>query len=172
MTEVLLKKLRVQDINPRAFYVSCSAHSLSLVVNHAASCCLQAVDFFTTIQEVYNFFSASSSHWDVLKQHIGEHGLTVKPLSDTKWESRVDSLKPIRHQLGDVNDAQLSLAEDNSLTGACEAKTRCEAKGIATKIKTYPFMCSVITWYDILNEINITSKTLQTTHLDVPRAVA
>lgn len=93
---------RVLDINPRAFYVPCSAHSLNLVVNDTAACCLQAVDFFSTIQEVYNFFSASTSRWDVLKQHIGESGLTVKPLSDTRWESRVDALKPIRDQLGDV----------------------------------------------------------------------
>lgn len=60
---------RVLDINPRAFYVPCSAHSLNLVVNDAAACCLQAVDFFSTIQEVYNFFSASTSRWDVLKHH-------------------------------------------------------------------------------------------------------
>lgn len=33
-------------------------------------------------------------------------------------------------------------------------------------------MCSVITQYVILNEINIISKTLQTTSLDVPHAVA
>lgn len=163
---------RVLDINPRAFYVPCSAHSLNLVVNDAAACCLKAVDFFSTIQEVYNFFSASTSRWDVLKQHIGERGLTVKPLSDTRWESRVDALKPIRHQLGDGYDALLSVAEDESLTGTCGAKTRCEAKGIAAKIKTYPFMCSIITWYDILYEINVTSKILQTTSLDVPCAVA
>lgn len=31
---------RVGDINPRAFYVPCSAHSLNLVVNDAALCCL------------------------------------------------------------------------------------------------------------------------------------
>ena len=162
---------RVQDLNPRAFYVPCSAHSLNLVVNDAASCCLQAVDFFSTIQEVFNFFSASTSRWGVLKHHIGERGLTVKRLSDTRWESQVNALKPIRHQLGDVYDALLSLSEDDSLTGACGAKTRCEARGLAAKIKTYPFMCSIVTWYDILNEINITSKTLQTTSLDLSHAV-
>ncbi|CAM4692580.1 unnamed protein product [Leuciscus chuanchicus] len=90
-------------------------------------------------QEVYNFFSASTSRWDVL---------------------------------GDVYDALLSVAEDDSLTGTCGAKTRCEARGIAAKIKTYPFMCSIITWYNILYEINVTSKILQTTSLDVPCAVA
>uniref|UniRef100_A0A8C1MRK3 DUF4371 domain-containing protein n=1 Tax=Cyprinus carpio TaxID=7962 RepID=A0A8C1MRK3_CYPCA len=161
---------RVQDINPRAFYVPCSAHSLNLVVNDAASCCLQAVEFFTVIQEVYNFFAASTSRWQVLKRHIGDSGLTVKPLSNTRWESRIEALKPIRHHLGDVYDALLSIAEDDALTGACGVRARCEARGIATKIKTYPFLCSIITWYDILYEINITSKILQTMNIDIPHA--
>lgn len=43
---------------------------------------------------------------------------------------------------GDVYDALLSVAEDESLNGACGAKTRCEARGITAKIKTYPFMYS------------------------------
>ena len=149
---------RVLDINPRAFYVPCCAHSLNLVVNDAASCCLRAVDFFAIIQEVYNFFSASTTRWDKLKQHIllGE-GLTVKPLSTTRWESRIEALKPIRNNLGDIYDALLSIAEDESLTGQCGTKTRSEARGIAAKLKSYPFMCSIIVWYDILTEINITS---------------
>ena len=161
---------RVQDINPRAFYVPCCAHTLNLVVNDAASCCVPAVDFFSIVQEVYNFFSASTSRWDKLKEHIGS-GLTVKPLSTTRWESRIEALKPIRHQLGDIYDALLSIAQDEKLTGTCGAKARSEASGIAAKIKTYPFMCSIVLWYDILTEVNITSKKLQATNLDVAGAM-
>ncbi|CAM4709107.1 unnamed protein product [Caretta caretta] len=32
----------MMEINPRAFFVPCSAHSLNLVVNYAARCCLEA----------------------------------------------------------------------------------------------------------------------------------
>ncbi|XP_068209207.1 uncharacterized protein [Palaemon carinicauda] len=45
----------------------------------------------------------SSTHrWDVLKRHV--QSLTVKPLSETRWESRIDALKPIRYQIGDLYD--------------------------------------------------------------------
>lgn len=47
-----------------------------------------------------------------------------------------------------------------------------KAKGIATKIKSYSFMCSIITWYDILYEINIASKMLQTMDFDITNAIA
>lgn len=86
----------------------------------------------------------------MFKQHIGEHGLTVKPLSDTGRAGRVDGLKPIHHQLGDAYESLLSVAEGESLTGVSGAKTRCEARGTAAKINPYPLMCSVITWYDII----------------------
>ncbi|XP_004212409.2 zinc finger MYM-type protein 1 [Hydra vulgaris] len=51
---------RIRQLNPRAFFVPCSAHSLNLVLNDAANCCLEAVAFFDLIQGIYNFFSAST----------------------------------------------------------------------------------------------------------------
>ncbi|XP_068209211.1 zinc finger MYM-type protein 1-like [Palaemon carinicauda] len=43
----------------------------------------------------------SSTHrWDVLKRHV--QSLTVKPPSETRWESRIDALKPTRYQIGDI----------------------------------------------------------------------
>lgn len=75
----------------------------------------------------------------MLKQHIGQHALKVNPLSDTRWGSQIDALKPIRCQLGDVYDVLLSVAEDESLPDTWGAKTGCEARSTAAKIKIYPF---------------------------------
>ncbi|XP_022003071.1 zinc finger MYM-type protein 1-like [Helianthus annuus] len=53
------------------------------------------------------FYSACGCHslnlvlWQILKDNV--KGLTLKSLSTTRWESRIDSIKPIRTQLGDVN---------------------------------------------------------------------
>ncbi|CAM5083177.1 unnamed protein product [Natator depressus] len=46
---------RMMEINPRAFFVPCSAHSLNLVVNDAATCCLEASSFFDLAQCVCVF---------------------------------------------------------------------------------------------------------------------
>ena len=40
--------------------------------------------------------------------------LTVKPLSDTRWESIIDAVKPISYQLGNVDDAVMKIYEDNT----------------------------------------------------------
>ncbi|CAM4657429.1 unnamed protein product [Caretta caretta] len=73
---------RMTEINPRAFFIPCSAHSLNLVVNDAARCCLEASSFFDPVQHVYVFFSGSTRRWEILSHHVNP--LTVKPLSQTR----------------------------------------------------------------------------------------
>lgn len=47
---------RFLEINSRAFFVPCSAHSLNLVVNDAANILHETVNFLNLIQEIYVFF--------------------------------------------------------------------------------------------------------------------
>jgi hypothetical protein len=48
---------RILNINSRAFFVPCAAHSLNLVVNDGAKSSLEITNFFAIIQEIYVFFS-------------------------------------------------------------------------------------------------------------------
>ena len=68
---------RILDVNPRALFVPCCAHTWNtLAVNDAAKCCLEATAFFDLVQRVYVFFdlvqrvyvfcSASTRRWEVL----------------------------------------------------------------------------------------------------------
>jgi len=160
---------RMQEINPRAFYVPCNNHTLNLVVNDAASCCVAAVSFFGIVQEFYNFFSASSKRWGMLAERVPNW--TLKPLSDTRWESRINAIAPLRYQAGLVYDVLIDIAEDEKLTGATGTKTRADAFALAEKfIKNYPFLCSLVLWHDVLFEINVTSKVLQGEQLSVVEA--
>jgi hypothetical protein len=94
----------------------CSAHTLNLVVNDAAKCCLEATAFFDLVLRVYVLFTASTRLWEVLNRHVSN--LTVKPLSETRWESRIDALKPLRYQLDDIYSTMLwqRFADDTNLT--------------------------------------------------------
>jgi hypothetical protein len=62
---------RVQAVfrthSPYAEYVPCSAHLLNLGWKHAAEACLEASEMFNLIQSLYNFFSASTHRWAILK---------------------------------------------------------------------------------------------------------
>jgi hypothetical protein len=159
---------RIKEINPRAFYVPCSSHSLNLVVNDAAHCCLEATKFFALVQEIYVYFSASTQRWNTLKKHVTN--LTLKPLSETRWESRIDALIPLRYQLGDVHNALMDIYEDRSLNGPTGNNSRVQALGLAKNIEKYNFVVSVVLWHSILFEINITSKQLQSKQFDLAAA--
>ncbi|XP_025116124.1 zinc finger MYM-type protein 1-like [Pomacea canaliculata] len=159
---------RIIDINPRAFFVPCSAHSLNLVVNDAAKSCLEAVNFFGLIQQIYNYFSGSTRRWEVLKNHVPD--VTVKPLSETRWASRIDALKPLRYQLGKIYDALIDISENASFQGSSGNVTRAEAQALANRICQFRFVAALVIWYNILFEVNITSKCLQDKEADLKTA--
>lgn len=73
---------RIRNINPRAFFIPCATHSLNLVVNDAVKVLPEIIGFSALVQEFYNFFSASTKRWDILKKHVTR--LTLKPLSETR----------------------------------------------------------------------------------------
>ncbi|XP_053575281.1 zinc finger MYM-type protein 1-like [Bombina bombina] len=161
---------RILDLNPRAFFVPCNAHSLNLVVNDAARCCLEATTFFGLVQQIYNYFSTSTKRWQVLISHISDLGITVKPLSETRWESRIDTLKPLRYHLGNIYDALIEIFEDTSLSGPSGNTSQVEAKGLADAVSKFKFVVSLVTWYNILFEVNLTSKLLQNKEADLNSA--
>ena len=86
---------RLLEVNPRAFYTPCGCHSLNLTLCDMANSFTKAESFFGVVQRIYTIFASSTKWWDVLKHHVKD--LTVKPLSQTRWKSRVEWLKAIRY---------------------------------------------------------------------------
>uniref|UniRef100_A0A7N0VN82 DUF4371 domain-containing protein n=1 Tax=Kalanchoe fedtschenkoi TaxID=63787 RepID=A0A7N0VN82_KALFE len=99
---------KLLDVNPRAFYTPCGCHSLNLMLCDMANTCSKARDFFGVIQRIYTIFANSTKRWQILKKNVKE--LTLKSLSSIRWESRVDSVKAIRFQIGDVRQALLQVS--------------------------------------------------------------
>lgn len=56
----------IKKINRLAPYVPCAAHSLNLVGVRTAESCVGAISFFGFVQELYNFFSASTHRWAIM----------------------------------------------------------------------------------------------------------
>uniref|UniRef100_A0A8C3HBI5 TTF-type domain-containing protein n=1 Tax=Chrysemys picta bellii TaxID=8478 RepID=A0A8C3HBI5_CHRPI len=135
---------RILNLNNRAFFIPCHAHSLNLVVSDAAKSSKDAVSYFTTVQAIYNFFSASTHRWAVLKKHL-EQKLTLKPLSQTRWESRIEDL-------------------------SYDPSFRHEAETLAQKMMQFQFSCCTVIWHNILNQINLTSKVMQNRTIDISEA--
>ena len=140
---------RLLDINPKAFYTSCGCHSLNLVLYDIANSCPKAISFFGIVQRIYTLFASFTKRWKILLDNVPS--LTLKPFSQTCWDSRIESLKAIKFQTPQIRDALLQLA-----------KTKSETNCLATyEMKSFEFLLSMTIWYDILFPVNTVSKNLQ-----------
>ena len=76
----------------------------------------------------------------------------------------MDAIKPLRYYIGEILDELLEISEN---TSEWDGDTTHKTYSLALKIQNYKFMCSIIIWFDILNEINSVSKMMQNPGLNV-----
>ena len=93
-------------------------------------------------------------------------GLTVKSLSNTRWESRIKSVQAIRFQIVEVRAGLLEL---NNICD--DAKSISEAESLANSIEKFEFLLGMVIWYDILFVINMVSKKLQSKSMCIDSAM-
>jgi len=65
-------------------------------------------------------------------------------MCDTRWESRIDAIRPIRHQFGEMYDALLHIKEDLNLTGLHGLQRKSDACALLKNICYFKFISSVI----------------------------
>lgn len=87
-------------------------------------------------------------------------------MSATRWLSRVNAAKSLRYNLPIINNSLLEIFES-----ANDNITKNIAHSIAEKIANYKFILSVLCWYDILQRINIVSKSLQSHQINIPQCI-
>ena len=119
------------NINQFAVYVPCAAHSLNLVAKFAVDSCQGALLYFTFIQNLYSFFSASTYRWSILKKALSEAGGTlpvVKRLSDTRWSARADATKALHQSYLSIKKALEEMSDNVEQKAEC----RNQARGLAS----------------------------------------
>ncbi|XP_074346981.1 uncharacterized protein LOC141685794, partial [Apium graveolens] len=146
---------RLLAINPRALYMPCSCHSLNLALSDMTHSCTRAISFFGIVQRLYTLFYGSTKRWKILLDNVPE--LTLKCLSNTRWESRIKSVKPIRFQAPKLRLA-LTLLYDSC---GNDAKSKSEAESLYNALGSFKFLLRMVIWYKILFVINKVSKKLQ-----------
>ncbi|KAK2652088.1 hypothetical protein Ddye_011944 [Dipteronia dyeriana] len=145
---------RLLEINPRTLYMPCACHSLNLIVCDMANSCVKAISFFGVVQRIYSLFSSSTKRWKFFQDHVND--LTLKTLSTTRWESRINSVKAIKYQAPQIKEALLVLLDSSE-----DTKAKSEAESLANELEHFEFLLGMTIWHDILFSINMVSKTLQ-----------
>ena len=101
-----------------------------------ANCCPKAMSFFGLIQRIYTLFSSSTKRWKFFKDR--EKSLTLEPLSQTRWESHVESVRPIKEQTVLVNTSKYP-------------KTKSETESLTTyELQNFEFLLGMVIWYKLL----------------------
>ena len=146
---------RLLQINPKALYMPCACHSLNLTLCDMAKSCRQAISFFGVIQRIYVLFAKSTKRWKILLDHVPK--LTLKPLSNTRWESRIKSVQPIRYQTPQIRSALKEL--ENTSTDDPAAVS--DAQSLVSALENFETLVGMVIWHDILFSVNMVSKKLQ-----------
>ena len=119
-----------------------------------AKTCPDALTFFL---ELYNTCTPSSKHLQrdghLFRNHVPN--LSVKPLYETRWECRIDSVKALRYQLPEMCNALDEFAEE-----ADDAIIKNEAGTLYETLKQYKFLVSLVLWYAVIFQVNFVSKKL------------
>ena len=63
-------------------FIACADLSFNLLGRSAVDCCLDAVNCFGIINEIYTFFSSYTKRWAVLKSFLQPQSKVSKHLSD------------------------------------------------------------------------------------------
>lgn len=72
---------RLLQMNPRAPFVPCGAHTLNLIVADASKASTDAMNYFGILHRLFTLFSASTQRWAILKKHVG---ITLKMWTDAR----------------------------------------------------------------------------------------
>ena len=57
--------------------------------------CVEATNFFSLVQKLFTFFSASTSRWGILVQYLEGGKRVLKCWSDMRWSARAEATKAL-----------------------------------------------------------------------------
>jgi len=130
-----------------------------------AKCSLQTVTFLGGLQRIYVIFAASPARWKILEDTVPY--ITATPLSDTRWQCRLESVKALRYQMTEIKEALFAVADES-----WNPMVKAEAESLANfEVGNSEFILATIIWYDNLFVVNTVSKSLQSADMQLDVAV-
>jgi hypothetical protein len=115
------------------------------VVKDAANVLNDTIDFFGIVQAIYIYIHIIFFFINIPLVNTKKYlpNLTLEPLSDSRWESRVKAISPLRYNLGEIYDGLFKLSTD----GSRDANTRRQANSFSLRKELFRFMCKIVLWH-------------------------
>ena len=156
----------IKEKSPQAVYIHCCAHRLNLVLVDVCKGVRAASDFFSHLQALYVFLSASKSHELFLSNQnaTGGREIRLKKLSDTRWSCRIDSIATILSTYSAVIKTLEDIAEGNNRDRAIEAR------GILSGVRSFTFVVALVIYKKIFSVSANLSDLLQSQSIDLSSA--
>jgi len=141
-------------VNKLATFVPCTAHNLNLVGVHAAEISPLMITFFGIVQNIYTFFSRSTSRWELLMKTIKT---TLKSHCETRWSTKKKAVNALKLNFKKVFDVLSSIANNKTEYNKDTTKG---AQDILKQINL-KFLCLLQFWDFILGQIDKVNLSLQ-----------
>ncbi|KAK0140221.1 Zinc finger MYM-type protein 1 [Merluccius polli] len=125
---------------------------------------VDAMSYFGVLQKLYTLFSASTQRWVILKKHVS---ITLKMWTETRWESKVKSVEPMRYQGAAVREALIEVRDQTK-----DPAIKADAQSLSEEVGSYRFSICTVVRYDMLSAIQNVSKVMQSPNMDVDLAVS
>ena len=162
-------QVRMREKYEKAVYVHCWAHRLNLVLVDACSHTPHVLDFFSTLQSLYAFFSGStlrhSKYLDKQKElHPDDRTHKLQSLSDTRWNCRFHAINAVLKSL----DSLVEVLDELAQGGDDDAV---KTQGFLTTIQSKKFVFLLVMFNELLSITNKLSECLQSVQVDLAKAV-
>ena len=141
---------KILEKNECPKFIPCAGHSLNLVGRAAVNSCLDAVNFFGVVNELYCFFSASTRRWAVLKSCLPPGSKNLQHLSDTRWEAHAKATTAVCENFAYITEALTHIYDDNNEKG----DTRLQARNLWQKLEELEIVFMLHLWTGLLRQFH------------------
>ncbi|GFX23778.1 zinc finger MYM-type protein 1 [Trichonephila clavipes] len=164
ITNSILQELERNDLDIQ----NCRGHGYDnganvVGINKGLTLLQQPKRFFGFINKIYVLFLKSSKRWDSVKTKLK---LTLKPLSETRWESRIGAVKAIFLQFDDVIECVNELKDKSD-----DSETLSDCDAVLNEMFSFEFIVAMHVWYEVLLRVNNISKLWQSVQVNLKVAI-
>ena len=141
----------IREKNELADWIPCFAHSLNLVGHCAVDCVPDATSFFSFVQKLYTFFSASTHPWNILLNEFRQKRLPIlKRLCDTRWSAHSAVSSALKKSYENIRAALVSISND----AVEDPATKQEASGLQKQTDQLENCILLELWEAVLEVLN------------------